>query len=440
MKGWFITLCLLIAIFSGTAQDGWFSPTRGFSSNPLIPYRVKDTWGYADTTGKIKIAPVFALVNFFNHGWAKVMRFNGRDIFYGLINQQGKTIIPAAYNRLVIANYAPLGSKEGFRNIIAHTGRYLSGLYSLPSGRLLLDTIYSRVECTYNNLFIVETSDRKYGVFSAASRKWIAQPVYGHVYITLEGKQVKVYQGNDLYAIAVLPGGPGPLTKDTLPAPEPPPEVERVAEVKAAADTTAVVQERTAPRASRDTFAEQHAARLYRENGKYGFRFTGRFAGDTIPPMYDSIDRAGESEGEVIARKNGQWGVVNSRNEVVVPFRYNRFQPYSANNAQHFYVVDEAGKKTIITRGGRVVASGYDQITAREHFFILKKDGLFGVFFVTGATPPLLIEPEFYKVEENVETFYLTREKRFYVLKVYTGKGSGQYGYISSTGRRYYRE
>jgi hypothetical protein len=434
MKSWLLTFCLFIALSAATAQDIY--PWGGFVKKPLIPFRIKDKWGYADTTGKIKIDPAFPLVHFFNYGFAEVMVQEGREYYYGLINRKGKAIIPGVYKLLDIANFAPLQSREGYRNVIVETRNRLHGLYSLK-GELLLDTVYARIQDSYSHLFIVETSNRKYGVYSAEARKWIAQPVYDHVGIAEDGKRVRVFGSDGYpYSIAVLPGGPGPMTSDTLetPAVEIPEEINLADSPR----RTVAPPVRTKTRAEID--AEIYAARLYRVNGKQGFAFAYRFAGDSIPPVYDSINRTGESEGEVVVQKNGKWGVVNSKNEEVIPFRYDRVDPYGAHFKQHFYAVNEGDRKSVVTRGGKLVATGYDRITAREHIYILQKNGLYGVLFVTGETPPLLIEPEFYKVEEDVRTIYMTKEKRFYVLKVYTGKGSGQYGYISSTGRRYYSD
>ncbi len=61
----------------------------------LIPYRAGDLWGYADSTGKIRIEPKYTVVELFSEaGFAKVA--NGKQ--WGLIDKKGNEIVKTQYN------------------------------------------------------------------------------------------------------------------------------------------------------------------------------------------------------------------------------------------------------------------------------------------------------------------------------------------------------
>lgn len=66
----------------------------------LIPFRVKDKWGYSNSKGKLQIKPQFQTAEFFYHQLA-VVSFEGK---YGVINPTGKWVIEPIYKSMIRDN------------------------------------------------------------------------------------------------------------------------------------------------------------------------------------------------------------------------------------------------------------------------------------------------------------------------------------------------
>ncbi len=73
------------------------------AQDTLIPYRVKNKWGYSDYNGKIKIKPQYDSVSFFGNvslpevGYLTVVAEKNQ---LGLINNKGKLVIPMIYENI----------------------------------------------------------------------------------------------------------------------------------------------------------------------------------------------------------------------------------------------------------------------------------------------------------------------------------------------------
>ena len=71
----------------------------GFAANAqlsqkLFPYRDGNKWGYCDRDGKVVIAPQWDRADPFGHFSAKVMIRQGNEVYYCLVDEKGKYIIP----------------------------------------------------------------------------------------------------------------------------------------------------------------------------------------------------------------------------------------------------------------------------------------------------------------------------------------------------------
>lgn len=64
----------------------------------LLPIRVKDKWGLIDSTGKIKVQPVFDAIGKYNEHGLAVVRRNGLK---GFLNVKGKEYIPAQFSEVM---------------------------------------------------------------------------------------------------------------------------------------------------------------------------------------------------------------------------------------------------------------------------------------------------------------------------------------------------
>lgn len=66
--------------------------------NTLIPYRLKDKWGFCDINGKIKIQPIFEYVGFYNGEGYAIVKQNGK---FGIIDSKSKFTCVPKYKNLV---------------------------------------------------------------------------------------------------------------------------------------------------------------------------------------------------------------------------------------------------------------------------------------------------------------------------------------------------
>lgn len=141
------------------------------------------------------------------------------------------------------------------------------------------------------------------------------------------------------------------------------------------------------------------------ENGKVGFVFNKVYRGSLgemkIPATYDDIKD--NRMGLLYAKKGGKWGIINEKNEVVLPFEYDNII-----SSTTFYA-DQGG--------------------------ILVQNGLQGFVDVKGT---IIISPkyaEFNFWENAMENTFFPRYK---LAKVKTKEG--KYGYVDLKGQEYWEE
>ncbi len=87
--------------------------TAAFSQRlpALIPYRKGQLWGFADSTGKIKIPCKYTRADIFINGFARV-NSNGKA---GFINTKGDVVVPFKYDT-VICTFKPIGGRVFIRS------------------------------------------------------------------------------------------------------------------------------------------------------------------------------------------------------------------------------------------------------------------------------------------------------------------------------------
>lgn len=396
----------------------------------LIPYRIKDKWGYSDHTGKIKIRPRFQFVQEFNYddsyGTVTV------NDFYGLIDRSGRTVLPFLFRNVEVSGWKPgLLTPSVATGAIVTTQNDQAGLFQLPTGRLLVDTIYANISYLYDCLFLVINHNRKQGVFDSESGEWILQPVYE--YASLRDDTAVAIDGDKEILIPILNHRAGkPIVQELR---LPPLEATKI-EISdwSPESQDALSKQKPAPQK-----ADPYTSRLLKKDGLYGFRFDGRFEGDEVAPAYDSINRYGEYDGLLAVKKNGRWGLINSKSQQLLPFSYDEFDFYNSHISNYrLLVVRQGNKKMVIDMKGKPVTAGYDDIIAgRDHFFILKKDGLYGLLLLRHKPRPLLIEPKYYQISKDLKTFNINKEKTISLIWMYNPKGGG---YISEAAQEYFKD
>ncbi|WP_028785996.1 WG repeat-containing protein [Terrimonas ferruginea] len=387
----------------------------------LVPYRIKDKWGYSDLKGKIKIKPQFDNTYFFHGDYATVIS-GGRA---GLINRSGKIVIPFNYSELTV-------EKNGIR---ATTKSGLTGYYDLNTKKLLVDTLYLGISVD-GSLLLVMDKNYKRGIFDMHSKKWIAPVEYNMAEPIYNSSTVLVARNNQKYLIPVLPDGPGKIT----PYIEDYSDMEELIPVKIGQgrDSSRPI-EATPSTIPPPAFYE---SRLFREENKYGFIFSPVLGSDSIPAMYDSIDRIKERERFLGVQNGGRWGIVNSKNQIILPLEYPTLDLANSDIPNNLFVVSINNKKTVITQTGAILAKDYDAVFPLTQSYILEKNGKKGLLIAVDRDAPVIIEPAFDYIINYVHSVPLPNNDhiKFWMVTIRTGEYSDHRGFISEKGVQYFKD
>ncbi len=126
----------------------------------FIPYREGNKWGFCDTLGKVKIAPQFSEVNFFEernktyYNYAKVKK----DTIEFYIDTLGKPYIPTEYSQVNMLTY----NDEIYFSVVNSKGKH--GLYN--NRKKILNCDFNQIEQLHNNKFLVNNKN-KVGLINA---------------------------------------------------------------------------------------------------------------------------------------------------------------------------------------------------------------------------------------------------------------------------------
>lgn len=269
----------------------------GAIAQPLVPYRLKDKWGYADTAARIVITPQFDSVGFFSGDTlplAVVMKkMNGLSL-YGLLNPHGRSALPVVYDSLNRMGPAQLLFRQGLM------GWFLNG-----SKPFMVKPLYKKILKGNDEVLLVQTRENKYGVCYIKNGKLVAEklfdsvaynPVFsgqlesgtwfynqkGETYYLWRDYRSGIYE----YELADVAS----QAKEELAMPvERPAEEERI--------YTKIEIQGTTPLSK--VFVKK-------ENGKYGFETFGNK--EVIPAVYDSIIVQGIF---ALLKRNNKWQILN---------------------------------------------------------------------------------------------------------------------------------
>lgn len=121
----------------------------------LIPYRKGNLFGYADTSGNIKIKPQFDHVEFFARGYARFVDFQRQKV--GLMNAAGKIILPANFNYIT-------RDDDFILSIDTLNSRY--GVYN-KTGKNILPHLYSDINVLDNHIIATVNDEKKFTFYKA---------------------------------------------------------------------------------------------------------------------------------------------------------------------------------------------------------------------------------------------------------------------------------
>lgn len=155
--------CLLTAYCS-------IQTSFSFAQIPLVPYRIGENWGYADTSGHLKIQPFCRVMPhaFNNDGLAIFPSETGN---YGVVDTTGKVIVPSIFTEVEI-NYpyfvfgrnSLVGSADGTQLKIEDKDRsYYQNLLFYFDGSLVfpfhIEDIVFNNNSNSNHIFIVQENN-----------------------------------------------------------------------------------------------------------------------------------------------------------------------------------------------------------------------------------------------------------------------------------------
>jgi hypothetical protein len=380
-----------------------FLSIEPFAQSPqiLIPFRVATKWGYSDTLGKIKIPAKYDTVSFFDynvfykgdHVIAEV-RFNGKPM---AINEKGTVIVPPKYDFI-----NAIQQSADFAFFIFRNGKV--GVFT--KGKELFPPIYDFMDVTSYGHFKVH-KDNKWGLINDAGK--IVIPI---AYDDLRERNASqpdlvnweaIEWGKDGKLITVKtnlqierPSPRGPADLQEIPGYVAPEELNKAADAAKKEfdldslrldDYTGIVFKGK----QQGIFLPVEAKKVYLFSKPYTIHGIKYF------PSYERGYLKKNSAAYITAVIGGKYGMINEKEEIVLPFEY-------------------------------------DHIQEKEGFFLLKLNGKVGFFIWNGLYP--VIQPIFdeYVRKYEIRVNYNWNFILFEIIK------QGKPGFVGENGISYFKD
>lgn len=352
MKGICTLFLFIICCIAAYAQK--------YEPELLVPYRDKMSWGYADTSGKIRIRPVYDSAAFFQYGPMAKVFLKGKECY---IDTAGIAITPWFDHVKVSKNFSFIVQEQNksgivYRNKIAVKTEYDN--FIAPENFPPYKEVFGEFIGVKNNEYYAVNFIT--GTVIKTGYQKITSP--DNIPVTV---QAPAYDSDKSVEIPVSnPGNQLLFKKDAA----------FVADsIKKAMGFEAVVPY-LLNAYGKDGKFYSHYFKLY-QNGKTGLLYKNHF----IKPAYDSIAAIYEEYIiQIIAKKNGAWGLMNEREEVKIPFIYSGIRLES----DEVFITSCKGKMgAIILRLGNpinTIACNFDYIRLARN--LLTDYARFKVFYV----------------------------------------------------------
>jgi hypothetical protein len=371
-----------------------------FAQSPqrVIPFRLGNKWGYSDTLGRIKIKPEYDTASLFdydliyrgNHVIAEV-KLNGKPM---VINEKGIAVVPPRYDYIKLIN----GSDEP-TFIVSTNNKF--GFFA--NGKELFPPVSDWLSDSYPGLYEIHIN----GKSGLINRK--AEILIPALYDQIRPMGSKTSGFMDWQCIGF---GKDPEIR-TVKLPEENWRFQKVPEVEAMDyvyedNISSIIDSATTKFGFDSVQLKYHAAVFYigSERGiilpdatkkvyffskPYNISYIKYF----LPDSRNNWNK--NSAAYIVARLDGKYGIVNERDEIVLPFKY-------------------------------------DSIEEKDEFFLLKQNGKIG-FFVWNTMYPV-IEPAY---DEYLRKQYIPvkKEWRFTLFKVVK---KGKSFFVGENGVTYFKD
>lgn len=409
-------------------------------SRILIPYRVKDQWGYADRQGQVVISPQYDSAGFFKepHRWDFKRPFHALVVKrekLGLINTANKMVIPAEYDKIEWAEWGYKVRKD--KKVGAHD----------REGKQIIAAKYDYVWMLADTMLVVGKDGLK-GVYNKKGKLII--PVdyqtigYDKGIFTVTHSSYREFEMDKEGRL---------LTTKNIPVEE---AVGKIEDKKFIITDTIPLQYYPTPPAQKTTSSSariftssnqlQELDKVIVDKDKYGYVWRRRnpadnfntWITDTIPAIYDSImPLFSTTRDHFMVLQKGKWGIVNLKNEMVLSAQYEWIDASKAKYPVFGHIaVRQNGKWGVIgiLQSQKIlIPTVYDDVKVQSHWYILVKDGLIGIAASEHRGLNMVItEPKFARSGKQFEY----RGVNFITIITKEGRT----GYIDENGRTFFTD
>lgn len=316
---------------------------------------------------------------------------------YGVIDYLGKTLIKSKYDNLdlivdsklsgLFITYGERKSKiidlnekvvvESKDSIVQNFGKFwgvkISGKIGLinEKGNLILEPKYDFIylwdylQTNENNPKLKIVDNKKVGLYDCLFEKIIISPTYEHIE-TIGTEYFMGILNNRYFLMKNL--------KVINPAGEK--EIFRLSDANSPYDENKI----------KDIF-------LFRNNqNKIGI-YSGKLDSLIVPQIYDVIK--GVTESLFITQTNGRFGILNDKNEIILPNKYTNISKLS-NIIKSFFIVENGTKKGLVNCKGNVILPvEYDRIELLGSSSLkIEKENKFGIMFINIFDDNYIIKTE----------------------------------------------
>ena len=303
-----------------------------FAQSPelLVPFRVGTKWGYSDTLGKIKIPAKYDTVPLFDYNTLykgdhviSIVKFNGKPV---AINEKGTVVVPPKYDQINV-----IQQSAEFASIVSSNKKF--GVFT--KGKELFPPIYDYMDITPYGHFKVH-KDNKWGLINNDGK--IVIPIN---YDDLREKKASqpdivnweaIISGKDREFITVKTNLQFDRPVLMLPG--------EVSEISGYTSPENINKEA-------DIARKEYDLDSLRVNNYTGIVFKGKQQGIFLPAepkkvyffskpytihaikYFSSYERnylKKHSAAYLIADLNGKYGMINEKEEIVLPFEYDHIK------------------------------------------------------------------------------------------------------------------
>ena len=336
----------------------------------LVPYRVKNLWGFSDTLGNVKVEPVYkelVTLYYYDDGKANfVMKGDKNPV---VVNQQGKIVIPES----VSANYDSISLHDYYPNHVQVHRNGKLGVYK--SGREIIPPIYHAIGPSPNDSFEV-VDNNLHGLYNGGGKLIIPVKYSGIELLWSESTPTKIVW------LAKTAWEEKKFTDIRIPEIDDAPY--ELLEKRLAADeiiADATIPERIQSQYDKVT-AEPDYAIYYVKRGDLTGIYDGIADKEIIAPQYETISLVSvENDRKIFGvKQNGKLGMVRADNSIVVPIEFDRISP--DRNLGGFVLVKD-GKKGFYLRNTiyPYIKPLYNEFTEKQEIPVRRKWS-FGLFKV----------------------------------------------------------